>query len=132
MTIQRVLDGLDTAIDAGQFLDDPAALGPVSLGEPKGVVYTKRWVVDLILDLAGYRSEVDLTTRYAVEPAAGEGAFLVPMIQRLMESVSIHGRPLSDAGQAITGYELNDKSATAAMELVKKELGSFNRRSRFT
>lgn len=25
--------------------------------EPKGVVYTKRWVVDLLLDLAGYTSD---------------------------------------------------------------------------
>lgn len=29
-------------------------------GEAKGVVYTKPWVVDLILDLAGYRPDRDL------------------------------------------------------------------------
>jgi hypothetical protein len=37
-----------------------APQGPSHLevpGEPKGVVYTKRWVVELLLDLAGYRSE---------------------------------------------------------------------------
>ena len=37
---------------------------PVVRSEPKGVVYTKRWVVDLILDLAGYRPEEDLAAHY--------------------------------------------------------------------
>src|SRR6266851_5223911 len=64
--------------------------------EPRGVVYTKPWVVDLILDLAGYRADQDLAARYAVEPAAGQGAFLVPMARRLIASVQGHGRKLSD------------------------------------
>ncbi|MDQ6735103.1 MAG: hypothetical protein M3Z35_13485 [Nitrospirota bacterium] len=33
---------------------------PVTLFEPKGVVYTKRWVVELLLDLAGYCSDKNL------------------------------------------------------------------------
>lgn len=36
--------------------------------EPKGVVYTKRRIVDLILDLAGYRPDQDLAERHVVEP----------------------------------------------------------------
>ncbi len=75
--------------------------------EPRGVVYTRPWVVDLILDLAGYRTEEDLALRYAVEPAAGAGAFLVPMAQRLIASVAAHGRRLSDAGESIRAYELD-------------------------
>jgi hypothetical protein len=43
--------------------------------EPKGVVYTKPWVVDLILDLVGYRAEEDLAGVVALERAAGEGAY---------------------------------------------------------
>jgi adenine-specific DNA-methyltransferase len=43
-----------------------------------GEVFTKRWIVDLILDLAGYTSDRDLATLTAVEPACGAGAFLVP------------------------------------------------------
>jgi len=54
--------------------------------EVKGVVYTKRWVVDLLLDLSGYRDEANLVDAVAVEPAAGEGAFLGPMIERLVRS----------------------------------------------
>ena len=32
----------------------------VAAKEPRGVVYTRPWVVDLILDLAGYRADEDL------------------------------------------------------------------------
>ena len=52
--------------------------------EGKGVVYTKPWVVDLILDLAAYRSDIDLTKTFAIEPAAGNGAFLISMAVRLI------------------------------------------------
>ena len=48
--------------------------------ESSGVVYTKPWVVDLILDLAGYVADKDLAAARAVEPAAGAGAFVMPMV----------------------------------------------------
>jgi adenine-specific DNA-methyltransferase len=90
--------------------------------EPRGVVYTRRWVADLILDLAGYQSEQDLAPRYAVEPAAGQGAFLVPMIRRLLASLKIHGRQLDDARDSICAYELDAESARQAAELAVQEL----------
>lgn len=90
--------------------------------EPKGVIYTRAWVVDLILDLGGYRSTDDLAARYAVEPSAGEGAFLVPMVRRLLRSVSLQGRSLADARTALQAYELDEASAARAMALVTDEL----------
>src|SRR5215472_14802691 len=70
---------------------------PRVTAEPRGAVYTRRWVVDLILDLVGYRPGEDLAGLHAVEPSAGDGAFLVPMTERLLASLRIHGRELSDA-----------------------------------
>ena len=106
--------------------DEPEVIdlrdGLLAFGEPKGVVYTKPWVVELILDLAGYRPEFDLANWYAVEPAAGEGAFLVPMVRRLLASLAKHGRSLSDARCALHAYELDEDSAAQACELVTKEL----------
>jgi adenine-specific DNA-methyltransferase len=78
--------------------------------------------VDLILDLAGYRADEDLAARYAVEPSAGEGAFLVPMVQRLLASLTAHGRKLSDARESIRAYELDADSAARAVQLVGREL----------
>jgi len=73
------MTSFQASLDLG-LAEEPGAPGPsapligglprlVPLEEPKGVVYTRPWVVDLILDLAGYRSEADLAARYAVEPS---------------------------------------------------------------
>jgi adenine-specific DNA-methyltransferase len=85
-------------------------------------VYTRPWVVDLILDLVGYRPEADLASRYAVEPSAGAGAFLMPMIRRLLASAAAHGRPLADVRESIVAYELDAASAGRAVALAEQEL----------
>jgi adenine-specific DNA-methyltransferase len=90
--------------------------------EPKGAVYTKRWVVDLLLDLAGYTSGMNLVDVVAVEPAAGEGSFLGPMAERLVDSCQRLGRPISDCSNALIAYELNETSAERARMLVVRVL----------
>jgi hypothetical protein len=90
--------------------------------EPKGVVYTKSWVVDLLLDLAGYNAQANLVDDLAVEPAAGEGAFLVAMAQRLVASCLRQGRPLSDCKSSLIAYELDDASAETARQAVADAL----------
>ena len=62
-----------------------------------GEVFTRRWVVDLILDLAGYRAADDLGASVIVEPACGAGAFLVPIAERLAASSSSRTRRTSSA-----------------------------------
>jgi hypothetical protein len=90
--------------------------------EPKGVVYTKRWVVELLLDLAGYSSSANLVDVVAVEPAAGEGAFLRPMIERLLDSCQRLNRSVKECRSALVAYELDESSAertrTLAVELL--------------
>ncbi len=76
--------------------------GSISYGE----VFTRRWVVELILDLAGYRADLDLAKMLAIEPACGTGAFLAPMAARLAHSCRIHGRPIEDAAGAIYAVDL--------------------------
>lgn len=90
--------------------------------ESKGVVYTKRWVVELLLDLAGYTVDTNLVDAIAVEPAAGDGAFLGPMIERLAASCRRQKRPLSDCADSLVAYELDEVSAARARELVSKVL----------
>jgi adenine-specific DNA-methyltransferase len=95
---------------------------PGEAREAKGVVYTKPWVVDLILDLVGYRVDADLATMIAVEPAAGEGAFLIPMVRRLLASLQLHGRSIEEAKRALLAYELDGQASAWARQLVVKEL----------
>jgi adenine-specific DNA-methyltransferase len=96
----------------------PARTSQLAALETKGVVYTKRWVVDLLLDLAGYKPEANLVDAIAVEPAAGDGAFLGPMIERLADSCQRLGRPLTDCEGALIAYELDERSAECARSLA--------------
>ena len=55
---------------------------PAVAGSGAGVVYTKPWVAELLLNLSGYDADADFALRRAVEPAAGDGAFALPMVER--------------------------------------------------
>ncbi len=92
--------------------------------EGKGIVYTKPWVVDLLLDLAGYTVETDLVSAVAVEPSAGDGAFLVPLAKRLVASCRKQGRPLTECRKSIIAYELDGASAAIAKESLVAALES--------
>ncbi len=90
--------------------------------EKKGVVYTKPWVVEFLLDLARYNAEANLVDAVAIEPAAGEGAFLVSMVRRLVESCHRQGRVVAECAHSLLAYELDDESARKARSNVVKTL----------
>lgn len=96
----------------------PTFAPPIFALEPKGVVYTKQWVVELLLDLAGYTASSNLVDAVAVEPSAGDGAFLGVMIERLVKSCREQGRPILDCLHSITAFELNHLSAENARKLA--------------
>ena len=91
-------------------------------GGRHGEVFTRRWVVDLILDAVGYTPDRDLGARTIVEPACGCGAFLLPIVERLAESCERHGRALSDAGEAIRGFDLLEHNAEHTRKAVMAKL----------
>jgi adenine-specific DNA-methyltransferase len=94
----------------------PAA--PTEYGE----VFTRKWVVEFILDLVGYSSDRDLGAMVAVEPSCGGGAFLGPMVERLSESLRQHGRSLSEAAEAIRAFDLLPHHVETCQQLVCKLL----------
>lgn len=61
-----------------------------SMTEP-GVVFTKDWVVDFVLDIAGYTTDRDLLSGCVVEPSCGDGAFLGRVVSRLCECAADAG-----------------------------------------
>src|SRR5947209_6690510 len=97
------------------FVANPQVL-PVQ--EKNGAVYTKPWVVELILDLAGYTEKANLVDCLAIEPAAGNGAFLIPMAQRLVTSCKRQNRPIADVVQSLLAYELDETSAATTRSAV--------------
>lgn len=79
---------------------------PHAAPQEYGEVFTRRWVVEALLDLTQYTTDRDLGAMTAVEPAAGTGAFLVPMIERLLTSAKAFGRPYSTLSDSIRAWEL--------------------------
>ena len=76
------------------------------LNSEHGEVFTRRWVVDLILDLAGYVPESDLVNQTVVEPSCGGGAFVAVIIDRLLASMSIHGHSFDDLEGSVLALDL--------------------------
>lgn len=52
--------------------------------DQRGAIFTRRAVVDFILDLVGYTPDVDLYNTSLLEPSFGNGDFLLPAIERLL------------------------------------------------
>ncbi len=83
-------------------------------------------MVELVLDLAGYMPERRLAELVALEPSAGDGAFLSAMVRRLVVSCEKHGIPLTDAGKAVQAFEIDPEAAERAIRVVcgtLKQLG---------
>ncbi|MGI8406237.1 MAG: Eco57I restriction-modification methylase domain-containing protein [Thermomicrobiales bacterium] len=97
--------------------DATTAVPPVR--ERNGVVYTKRWVVELILDLAGYTSDCDLQPLLIVEPAAGDGNFVVAIVERLLASCRKFNRSISSTRDSLVVYELDPDSSSRCRRTVR-------------
>ena len=120
MTVHHGHAGRQLTLDMG--LEVSAALNEVELRDDHGEVFTRRWVVELILDLAGFTASRDLCMYRAVEPSCGAGAFLVPMVERLVESCQRHQRPLTDLRGALRAFDLLPANAELAQKAVSKAL----------
>ncbi|WP_218926008.1 Eco57I restriction-modification methylase domain-containing protein [Xylanimonas oleitrophica] len=87
-----------------------------------GEVFTRRWVVDTILDLVGYTADRDLAATTLVEPSVGSGAFLGPVVDRLTASAAARGVPLESLTGAIRGYDLQRSHVETSRALVVERL----------
>lgn len=111
---------MEAALEQYSRIEAPSLL----VREKNGVVYTRKWVVDLILDLVGYTSDRPLADRLLVEPSAGDGSFLIEAVSRLIESCHHFQIPIQKASQSLAAYELNPSSAAAARASVSALLES--------
>ena len=109
------------------FLERPevkfAVAGMAIAGaESRGAVFTRREVVDFILDLADYTVDKPLHHARLLKPSMGQGDFLTPAIDRLFEvyarEVGKRGDIVKDLGDCITAVELHHASYEHARQLV--------------
>jgi adenine-specific DNA-methyltransferase len=87
-----------------------------------GEVFTRRWVVEVLLDLVGYTTDRDLGSLELVEPSCGSGAFLGPAVERLIESAKAHGHDLMSLGDSIRAYDLQAEHIEACRTQCRRLL----------
>lgn len=88
--------------------------------EERGAIFTKREVVDFLLDLAGYTVDRPLMTLRLLEPAFGDGDFLLPVLDRLLSAWQDAGRPAAYPAlkNALCAVELHYASFEATRRKV--------------
>ena len=91
-----------------------------------GVVFTKDWVVDFVLDVAGYTVNDDLLSGCIVEPSCGDGAFLRRIVSRLCERAMQEGAlSVERLMPCVKAFDLDDASVSASKKAVRKVLCRF-------
>jgi len=95
---------------------DAVAMLAEAGAEARGAIFTRREVVDFILDLTGYTSDRPLYKFRLLEPSFGNGDFLLPAIERLLcawkAATGGNECAVSALGESIRAVELH--SATFA------------------
>lgn len=91
--------------------------------EQRGAIYTKREVVDFILDLVGYDTDAPLAESRLLEPSFGDGDFLLPAIDRLLISARRAGPLTYEAlAPAIRATELHRSTFEGTRAVVAERL----------
>lgn len=92
--------------------------GQRSDGEVHGVVLTKAHIVDLILDLAGWKSDSNILGQRLLEPSCGHGAFLLPAVRRLLQALKHSDSSLSSLKDSIAAFDIDEEHVA----ITKKRL----------
>ncbi len=87
-----------------------------------GEVFTRRWVVDLVLDLAGYEPAADLASLTVVEPSCGGGAFICAIVERLLVSAETHEHRFDCLHGAIRAFDLLQHNVDISRKAVTASL----------
>lgn len=100
----------------------------ISGNEKRGAIFTKREVVDFILDLVGYTVDKPLHEFRLLEPSFGDGDFILPAIDRLLAAFQASGskaHPVLALKGALRGVELHIESHAGTMGKVIARLKEF-------
>jgi hypothetical protein len=96
--------------------------------QERGAIYTRRDVVEFILDLVGYRSNLPLHEVRLLEPSFGAGDFLLPAIERLLTAIrraGLQANSLIGLGGCIRAVELHRdtflRTFAATVDLLTRE-----------
>lgn len=120
------------AVQQPSFLDlCPVAAAVESMAssgiDERGAIFTRREVVDFVLDLVGYTPDKPLHRKKLLEPSCGHGDFLLPAIDRLLTAWTRAGssEPYKALAPAVRAVELHRSSAaTVHLAVVERLLSA--------
>jgi hypothetical protein len=95
--------------------------------EERGAIFTRREIVDFILDLVGYLPGKPLHHLRLLEPSFGGGDFLLPALERLLEAWKASDQTASDYSaltKAVRAVEVHRDSFSATRTDVHRLLQS--------
>ena len=115
-TIQSSFQGFCTISEAIERLANESGI------EERGAIYTKREVVDFILDLLGYTADQPLTEFRLLEPSFGDGDFIVPAVERLLAAAQRKqdGLSFKILAPAIRGVELHRETFSRNRQVMRQ------------
>jgi hypothetical protein len=93
-----------------------------SNGGQHGVVMTKKLVVEAMLDLCGYRETADLSDLRLLDPAGGDGIFILTALDRLHKSSIRHHFSFSDKLRNLKVIEVNEQRASSLTRTIQDKL----------
>ena len=108
-----------------QITDAVHGLAYSSGADERGAIFTRREVVDFILDLAGYDASARLCDTSLLEPSFGAGDFLLPVVERLLlarEQAIAAGKTPPDIAPSIRAVELHRASFDQVREKLLRML----------
>jgi predicted helicase len=76
-------------------------------GNEHGTVYTKPEIVDYILNSVGLFSGNNFYAKKILDPSVGEGAFIIPIIKKILEYFSKDKKKIIFCLQNITAFEID-------------------------
>lgn len=93
--------------------------------EERGAVFTRREVVDFILDLTGYTDDKPLHTQRLLEPSFGNGDFLIAATERLLKAWRTANAPVDELIDSVRAIELHrntfDETRTRIASMLREQ-----------
>ena len=107
---QASFPGMCPVTDAVELLANAGGV------DERGAVFTRREVVDFVLDLSGYTVDKPLHRMRLLEPSFGDGDFLLPAVERLLQAWRNSGdiaAPIDALGSCVRAVELHGDSVVS-------------------
>ncbi len=109
-----------------------------SAKDKRGAVFTRDEVVDFVLRISGFYARNQILGCRTLEPSCGEGDFLLPVVDHLLEQVAASGstelRNVEQIKGAILAVEVNEESFVSVRAAVDDRLvqNGYSKKSRNT